>query len=62
MPNPEKVWSLNKTNNGLTNMKVLGDSFVMCTVGDSQLNHTIYLRLCEKSVASLCEIRTWELT
>jgi len=54
MPNPESVWSPAVPNNGLPNMKTLGDSLVMCTVGDLKLNRTpVGLRLVREESSSL---------
>jgi len=44
MPNLEKAWSPIGPNIGLEKMRTLGDSLVMCTVGDSRLNYTVNLR------------------
>ena len=45
MPHLKKVWSPREPVAGLETMRTLGDSLVMCNVGDSWLSCTVDLRL-----------------
>jgi len=58
MPNPNKMLFPRER---VVDVQVSGDSLVVCSVGDSQLNRTGDLCLCEKNTGSPSEIHVWEL-
>jgi len=54
MPNPEKVWFPRIPNHELENLRALGDSLVMCTVGNSLNAHgAMNLRLVREEYSFL---------